>query len=63
MLKYGAQQRFSMPKDPVCGMEVEEGTQWKAEYGGETYYFCCEHCLREFEKNPSKYVVEKGCCR
>jgi len=26
MLKYGAQQRFSMPKDPVCGMEVEEGT-------------------------------------
>mgnify|MGYP000209186877 CR=1 FL=1 len=51
-----------MVRDPVCGMEVDESTQWKAEHAGETYYFCCEHCLKEFEKNPSKFIGKKGCC-
>lgn len=52
-----------MPKDPVCGMEVRENTKWKAEHQGKTYYFCREACMKEFSRNPSKYVHEgSGCC-
>ncbi len=42
--------------DPVCGMTVEVGNAPKAEYGGETYYFCCSHCQRAFESNPQEYL-------
>ncbi len=45
-----------MPKDVVCGMEVGEDTKFKAEYKGKIYYFCCEHCLKEFQSNPEKYA-------
>lgn len=38
-----------MVKDPVCGMHVNErNTPHKAEYGGETFYFCSEHCKLSF---------------
>jgi uncharacterized membrane protein YraQ (UPF0718 family) len=42
--------------DPVCGMSVEVGKVAKAEYGGETYYFCCSHCQQAFEDSPEKYM-------
>ena len=42
--------------DPVCGMNVEVGKAAKAEYSGETYYFCCSHCQQAFESSPEKYV-------
>jgi len=45
-----------MPRDVVCGMEVSEETRFKAEYEGRIYYFCCEDCLKEFERNPRKYI-------
>ncbi|MEM3832295.1 MAG: YHS domain-containing protein [Thermoprotei archaeon] len=45
-----------MSIDPVCGMEVSEGSKWKSEYNGIVYYFCSEHCFREFQKDPGKYV-------
>ena len=42
-----------MPMDPVCKMEVEpETAAAKAEYKGETYYFCAPGCKVAFEKNP-----------
>lgn len=44
-----------MAQDPVCGMKVGEKGP-KAEYGGRTYYFCCDGCKRSFEKEPEKYV-------
>lgn len=28
----------------------------KVEYEGKTYYFCCEDCVGEFQKDPSKYA-------
>jgi len=31
-------------------------TLWKKEYGGKTYYFCSEYCLKAFEDNPAKYA-------
>jgi YHS domain-containing protein len=46
-----------MPKDPVCGMSVEEKTaKFKSEYMGKTYYFCSQMCKTAFDKNPSKYA-------
>lgn len=43
--------------DPVCKMVVNpKTTKIKTEYYGQIYYFCCENCLNEFEKNPEKYL-------
>jgi len=38
-----------MPRDPVCGMYVDEKTAIKKVIGGRTYYFCMESCLKTFE--------------
>lgn len=35
-----------MPKDPVCGMEVDKETAIKRKIGDRTYYFCAESCAR-----------------
>ena len=49
-----------MPKDPVCGMEIEEFSAARTlSYGGETYYFCAPGCLREFTKQPEKYLTDQ----
>ncbi|MCC6024338.1 MAG: YHS domain-containing protein [Thaumarchaeota archaeon] len=45
-----------MVRDVVCGMDVSEDSPYKIEYKGRTYYFCCEYCLKEFRKNPEKYL-------
>lgn len=28
----------------------------KADYGGRTYYFCCNECARRFAEHPTDYV-------
>ena len=45
-----------MPIDPVCGMEVDENTGLRVEYGGKVYYFCSPGCKAEFEANPERYA-------
>lgn len=54
-----------MAKDPVCGMDVEEGKLCST-HEGKKYCFCSKACKEEFDKNPSKYVkgkqVKTGCC-
>ncbi|MFP4005615.1 MAG: YHS domain-containing protein [Candidatus Hadarchaeia archaeon] len=46
-----------MVKDPVCDMDVDpEEAPAKAEYEGETYYFCAMGCKTKFEEDPEKYV-------
>ena len=48
-----------MAKDLVCGMEVDPKTAAaKAEYKGQTYYFCAPGCKAAFEKDPEKYLQE-----
>ncbi len=43
--------------DPVCEMMVDPKTAAaKAEYKGETYYFCAPGCKAAFEKDPEKYL-------
>jgi xanthine dehydrogenase accessory factor len=40
--------------DPICGMTVlVDGRALSAERDGQTYYFCGEHCRREFERPPA----------
>ncbi|MCW3030020.1 MAG: hypothetical protein JWM66_153 [Solirubrobacterales bacterium] len=35
--------------DPMCGMKVDRTKAVSKELGGETFYFCSEHCLHAFE--------------
>lgn len=43
--------------DPVCGMTVDPLTsQHKAVHDGTTYWFCCDGCRAEFEKEPARYL-------
>ena len=45
-------------KDVVCGMMVDpETAPAKAEYKGQTYYFCAPGCKAAFEKDPEKYLA------
>ncbi|PQO25376.1 copper-transporting ATPase [Blastopirellula marina] len=42
-----------MAIDPICGMTVQESTPWKTTRDEQTFYFCCEHCLKKFEAGGS----------
>ncbi|AWR99185.1 YHS domain-containing protein [Metallosphaera hakonensis JCM 8857 = DSM 7519] len=42
--------------DPVCGMEVDEKSNYKTMYRGKMYYFCSSHCKSAFEKDPETYL-------
>ena len=46
-----------MPYDPVCGKKVNKEIEFA--YEGKKYYFCSEECMKEFIKNPGKYVINK----
>jgi len=45
--------------DPICGMTVDSSTRHRADYRGQTYYFCSAGCRQKFLANPDKYA-EKG---
>lgn len=42
--------------DPVCGMSVEiADARHTSVYEGQTFYFCCPTCKREFESTPERF--------
>ena len=44
-------------KDPVCGMVVDPPqARGKAQYHGDTYYFCSPGCMHKFTADPTRYV-------
>ncbi len=45
-------------KDPVCGMDVDQNSQYHFEYNGNHYYFCSENCLHSFSSNPNTYITQ-----
>src|SRR5579862_2770924 len=46
-------------KDVVCNMDVNpETAKAKAEYRGQTYYFCGPSCLQKFQAEPGKYTAD-----
>ncbi len=40
-------------RDPVCGMMVDKSKAVALEAEGGTYYFCSEHCKRQFQSQAS----------
>jgi len=42
--------------DPVCGMKVDRDKAVTKELGGETFYFCSNHCLHAFQADPDRYM-------
>ncbi|MEK6983924.1 MAG: heavy metal translocating P-type ATPase [Nanoarchaeota archaeon] len=50
-----------MPQDPVCGMEIAEGTaKFKLTRSGKKYYFCSKSCCDKFnKKTPDKKSFKK----
>ena len=47
-------------KDPVCGMNLDDGKAkaagLKSEYQGKSYFFCSDTCRKQFNKTPDRYV-------
>ncbi len=50
-----------MATDPICGMQVDEGTDLKVERDGQTYYFCSDHCRQNFVVQ-SELEEKHSCC-
>jgi Cu+-exporting ATPase len=47
----------NMTTDPICGMNVDPNSAaGKHEHNGQSYYFCSQHCVAEFQKDPERYV-------
>ncbi len=45
-------------KDPVCGMEIEPASAFAArQHKGQTYHFCSENCVKQFDTAPEKYAL------
>lgn len=42
-------------KDPVCGMDVDEGHD-HVDYKGKKFYFCCASCRWAFENSPDQFA-------
>ena len=56
----------SVTKDPICGMIVNESSALHAERDGKIFYFCSEHCQKEFLSRPAGVnpdVKSGSCCR
>lgn len=44
--------------DPVCGMDIETQSAFaKREHMGQTFYFCSQSCVDQFDKHPHHYVT------
>src|SRR5256885_16368827 len=44
-------------KDRVWGMAVAPATaKHRRAHGGQTYYFCCQHCAEKFDAAPEKFL-------
>lgn len=47
--------------DPICGMSVAIATaEYRSEYQGMAYFFCCAGCQNRFEKEPAHYLGRAG---
>jgi hypothetical protein len=46
--------------DPICGMKVDRANAVRMDFGGETFYFCSDHCAHAFEISPDDAGVAPG---
>jgi xanthine dehydrogenase accessory factor len=48
-------------EDPVCGMSVAlTGARLFADHAGRRHWFCSEHCLHAFAREPDRYATASG---
>lgn len=40
----------------VCGTEIKRDSKFKADYKGQTYYFCSSKDKKEFENRPQVFA-------
>jgi len=57
MLKTTILWRYTMERDPVCGMLLAQAQALELEYHGKPYYFCSWDCKHQFEENPDEFAV------
>jgi len=50
-------------KDPVCGMDVAEGSGYAKMHEGPSLRFCSRKCLDKFEQSPESYMTPSGATR
>ncbi|MGQ9641892.1 MAG: heavy metal translocating P-type ATPase [Candidatus Bathycorpusculaceae bacterium] len=48
-----------VPRDPVCGMDVDREKAIKRRIGDRTYYFCSESCARTYEQPEQELKAMK----
>jgi len=46
-------------KDPVCGMDVSEFSEFHTMFDKKAYYFCSQKCQLKFIEAPQKYAMPK----
>lgn len=51
---------FEAAVDPVCKMQVEVSSKWRAVHNNQPFYFCSEHCLIKFKQQPGKFLQQDG---
>ncbi|WP_439889151.1 heavy metal translocating P-type ATPase [Pseudomonas sp. MBLB4123] len=50
-------QHHAEQQDPVCGMRVQAGGPFSAQYQGATYSFCSQKCQAKFNDDPARYLA------
>lgn len=50
---------MNIRKDPVCGMDVDDGTDLRHAHEGRDYVFCNPRCRDKFKADPDRYLGEK----
>ncbi|HXQ93031.1 MAG TPA: XdhC family protein [Nitrososphaerales archaeon] len=46
--------------DPVCGMTVDDSSEFFSSISGQKVYFCSESCKTNFESNPGNYILQQN---
>lgn len=41
---------------PVSNEHIEQGKEIKVEHEGKAYNLCCKACMKDFKKDPQKYI-------
>lgn len=56
--KTGGEKLSAHAHDPVCGMSIDPAkARGKAQYQGDTYFFCSPGCMHRFVAEPAKYLA------
>src|SRR3972149_5539598 len=48
-----------MPRDPVCGMDVDKDKAIRKKIGDRTYYFCSQSCANVYEQPEQELKAMK----